>query len=1062
MCTIKLFGCMLDVGIETGYFIERRITLNMKTKKLISYVLSLTMIVGLLSNWQSIKVDAATAPVVEEVYYNITNVCTGRMIDIPSGTDEDKVQLHTWTINNSNAEQFKFEKVAGEDCYYIVPKVAPTRVIDTPSSSTTAGTQLQIYTKNSTDAQKFILESDGDGNYRIINKNSQMALTDMTDEKGTTDEEKDNAIRQQAVADDSRQLWKITKLADDYVFNEPSKPDGADPSMVLAGGKYYYCFAGAGNTIKIAPLSSLENMSSFTSTTVFTAPSDEMYSKDIWAPELVWVSGKWYVYFAADDGTNANHRMYVLEGGSNPDNPLDGSYTFKGKIYDTSNDRWAIDGTVFTYNSENYFVWSGWDVSDGNQQNLYIAKMSNPWTLSTSRVCISTPTNSWEKSGSSSINEGPEVLINGSKVHIIFSAAGSWTDNYCLGRITCTDGNFLNASSWTKSADPVFQKTEYTFGPGHNTFVKSVDGTENWIIYHCARYSGSKWTRSIRAQRFTWTDSGYPFFGEPIEQGVAVSRPSKEYNPPVNTTNYYKIVNVGTGKVLDIPNKEDANGVKLQTYTNNDTIAQRFRFKTNPDKWFNIIPKCAQTRAIDNPSGSKDKNISYQIYSANGTPSQKFRFEYMGDGKYRIVNKASLFALTDTSEISGSTGYVEQRKYMNSDYQLWQIIPMENEESYEAMSNVNVSTDQSWTDLGAWSYYFGDWNNSNGTYSGGSTADKFTVNITSNNKAQWGIQIALDNQSVIEGHEYRYTVNVNSSAAGSILSKDDISRLKEDITSIVAGDNVVTGTFTATSSEAKILLELASGIDVGTTLKFTGFTLEDLTAVEETTTEQQTTTAEETTTVEQTTQPEETTEVVTEEETTTAGDITVDENGLNISDKVDIIGYQISVGYEGFRVIGAVEPEIDGRKVSQWGLIYGLYTVRGDDTGITYADMHVDSTNKYIKPYLSTSAGTASVVMGESKTATYFVRTMSFGGKNEAAFSANYIVRAFAILDDGTYVYSDVCRYSVYDIARCLYDEVRMSSQEAHDYLYNTILLTVNPDYKMVDYEWGNTILKPY
>ena len=561
----------------------------MKRRKVLSHILIVVMAVTILfegiSKWKNVEVNAATEPVKESVYYNITNVCTGRMIDIPSGKDEDKVLLHTWTINNSNAEQFSFEKVSGEDYYYIVPKVAPTRVFDNPASSTAAGTQFQIYTKNSTDAQKFRLESDGDGNYRIINKKSGMALTDMTDEKGTTDEEKDVAIRQQVIANDSRQLWKITKLADDYVFNEPSKPDGADPSVVLAGDKYYYCYAGSGNTVKIALLSSLENMASFTATTIFTAPDTGMYSKEIWAPELVWVSGRWYVYFAADDGSNANHRMYVMEGGTNPDNPLDGSYTFKGKIYDQSNDRWAIDGTVFTYNGNNYFVWSGWDVSDGNEQNLYIAQMSNPWTLSSSRVCISKPTNSWEKSGGSAINEGPEVLINGSKVFIVYSAAGSWTDSYCLGMLTCTDGNFLNASSWTKSANPVFQKTEYTFGPGHNTFVKSVDGTENWIIYHCARYSGSKWTRSIRAQRFTWTDSGVPFFGEPIEQGVAVSRPSKVYVPPVNTTDSYKIINVGTGKAMDIPNKEDSNGIKVQTYNNSDTTAQRFRFKSNADKW---------------------------------------------------------------------------------------------------------------------------------------------------------------------------------------------------------------------------------------------------------------------------------------------------------------------------------------------------------------------------------------------------------------------------------------------------------------------------------------------
>ena len=881
----------------------------MKGRKVLSHILIVVMAVTILfegiSKYKNVEVNAATEPVKETVYYNITNVCTGRMMDIPSGKDEDKVLLHTWTINNANAEQFSFEKVAGEDYYYIVPKISSTRVLDNPASSTAAGTQYQIYTKNSSDAQKFKLESDGDGNYRIINKKSGMALADMTNEKGTTDEEKDVAIRQQAIANDSRQLWKITKLADEYVFNEPSKPDGADPSVVLAGGKYYYCYAGSGNTVKIALLSSLENMTSFSATTVFTAPSTGMYSKEIWAPELVWVSGRWYVYFAADDGSNANHRMYVMEGGTNPDNPLDGSYTFKGKIYDQSNDRWAIDGTVFTYNGNNYFVWSGWDESNnGNQQNLYIAQMSNPWTLSSSRVCISKPTDSWEKSGGSAINEGPEVLVNGSKVFIVYSAAGSWTDSYCLGMLTCTDGNFLNASSWTKSANPVFQKTEYTFGPGHNTFVKSVDGTENWIIYHCARYSGSKWTRSIRAQRFTWTDSGVPFFGEPIEQGVAVSRPSKVYTPPVNTTDSYKIINVGTGKAMDIPNNADSNGVKIQTYNNSDTTAQRFKFKSNPDKWFNIIPECAPTRAFDNPSSSKNKNTSYQIYTYNGSPAQKFRFEHMGNGEYRIVNKASLFALTDTSEISGGSGYVEQKKYMNSDYQLWKLVPIEKEE---------------------------------------------------------------------------------------------------------------------------------------------------------TTTEPPTTEA-------PTTEAPTTKEPVTEEPTTenSSQDIVTDGYGLKTSDKVQVVGHQISTGIEGHRVVGSVEPEIGGKKVRNWGIVYGLNTLNNVNTGISDGDMYVGSGSRYVKAFQSTEIGTSTHIIGESETATYFIRTMRFAQRNTSMFESLYKVRAYAVLEDGTYVYSKISNYSVYRVAEYLYNNCCMNTYDAHSYLYNVILKTVNPEYKEVDFEWGNTILKPY
>jgi GH43 family beta-xylosidase len=66
---------------------------------------------------------------------------------------------------------------------------------------------------------------------------------------------------------------------------------------------------------------------------VWTYPTSGPNCNGVWAPELHYLSGKWYIYYAATtcDNNNANHRMFVLEG--NSQDPL-GSYTDKGKIYD--------------------------------------------------------------------------------------------------------------------------------------------------------------------------------------------------------------------------------------------------------------------------------------------------------------------------------------------------------------------------------------------------------------------------------------------------------------------------------------------------------------------------------------------------------------------------------------------------------------------------------------------------------------------------------------------------------------------------------------------------------
>ena len=110
----------------------------------------------------------------------------------------------------------------------------------------------------------------------------------------------------------------------------------------------------------------------------------------------------------------------------------------------------------------------------------------------------------------------------------MYSANASWTDEYCLGSLTNTDGNFLNPGSWIKSAEPLFKKTTSVFGPGGASYVKSPDDTEDWIIYHAAKKQGSGWDRWIRAQKFSWKTTGDPFFGEPVGEGVQLVVPSGE------------------------------------------------------------------------------------------------------------------------------------------------------------------------------------------------------------------------------------------------------------------------------------------------------------------------------------------------------------------------------------------------------------------------------------------------------------------------------------------------------------------------------------------------------
>ncbi|HEX7860166.1 MAG TPA: glycoside hydrolase family 43 protein [Verrucomicrobiae bacterium] len=304
-------------------------------------------------------------------------------------------------------------------------------------------------------------------------------------------------------------------------FKNPILPSpSADPWVILHNGYYYSCESYNQEEIRIRKAKCFTELRQATPRVVWSAPNFGANSKSVWAPELHLINGRWYIYYAADDGLNENHRMWVLEGIT--DDPA-GPYRCKGCL-ETSG--WAIDGTVLkAEDGALYYIWSGWPGKINGQQYLYIAPMANPWTLGAERTLIAKPEHGWE-CVDMAICEGPQVLQRDGRTFVVYSASGSWTEDYCLGMIELTGKDPLNASAW-KKLGCVFCKTDYVWGIGHCSFVKSQDGTEDWMIYHAKTKRKKGWNdRNVRAQRFSWTANGQPDFGVPMPVGRSVPVPS--------------------------------------------------------------------------------------------------------------------------------------------------------------------------------------------------------------------------------------------------------------------------------------------------------------------------------------------------------------------------------------------------------------------------------------------------------------------------------------------------------------------------------------------------------
>lgn len=305
---------------------------------------------------------------------------------------------------------------------------------------------------------------------------------------------------------------------------------GSDPWVIKKDSFYYYTQT-SGDKVVLWKTKTMSALSKASVTTIYSAQPNTPNSSNVWAPEMHFINDKWYVYYTAGSGPDSTQRLWVLEN-SNSD-PTKGSWIDKGKIMNADANFWAIDGTVLSYKGSQYLIWSGRPNLAFQNQNIYIAKMLNPWTLQTPTMMLTKPELSWETNGGP-VNEGPEILNNAAgKVFLVYSASGCWTDDYALGMLTLSDDSDpLQVSNWNKSTQPVFTKAPQNnaFGPGHNAFFKSPDGKEDWIIYHANSSSGEGCgvARNIRIQKFSWNADGSPGFGIPVKINTALPVPSGE------------------------------------------------------------------------------------------------------------------------------------------------------------------------------------------------------------------------------------------------------------------------------------------------------------------------------------------------------------------------------------------------------------------------------------------------------------------------------------------------------------------------------------------------------
>ncbi len=144
------------------------------------------------------------------------------------------------------------------------------------------------------------------------------------------------------------------------------------------------------------------------------------------------------------------------------------------------------------------------------------------------------------------------------------------------------------------------------------------------------------------------------------------------------------------------------------------------------------------------------------------------------------------------------------------------------EESYTQVS------DNTWVDVGIFNIY-SSWTTRKSAYLGTGTEDDMHVKFIGAHTAEWDSQFGIDVPNLTSGVEYSYSISFTSNKAGTMYMQvpgsAGVTRL--DDVAVVAGDNTITGTFTAGTNPAHgQIMFFPEGMADGTIFSFSDVTVE--------------------------------------------------------------------------------------------------------------------------------------------------------------------------------------------------------------------------------------------
>lgn len=311
----------------------------------------------------------------------------------------------------------------------------------------------------------------------------------------------------------------------------------ADPYIILANDGYYY-FTGSYPTygaadkegydrIVLRRAKTIDGLKDAKEITIWNQADSTISNKFIWAPELHFIGGKWYVLYSGSGSANnvwdINCRALRCTG----NDPYSDKWEEIGKFEGLEGDEnrpfsnFSLDMTYFENNGKHFVAWA----QSIGTSNIYMATINadKPWILTSKAIKLTSPEYDWERKVIP-VNEGPSILKHGDRIFMVFSASATGPE-YCLGMLYADiNSDLMDINSWTKVKHSLLTSEDLVdeYGPGHNSFTKDEYGNDIFVYHSRSKEcfeNNCQWAkedplhdpcRSARVRKVEWTDDNFP------------------------------------------------------------------------------------------------------------------------------------------------------------------------------------------------------------------------------------------------------------------------------------------------------------------------------------------------------------------------------------------------------------------------------------------------------------------------------------------------------------------------------------------------------------------------